>query len=284
MISDNFYIFVTDSPDFGNTSQNVQILELFESLNKFVSIEQLSSTKSREESELFNKNVLAILNPLQNNPFKIPRRYGNLLDIPDDQNANQVLQFCDPHFNNNNWKSIKIEYDGNCLFNVFATFLLGKHDAEMSKILRVYSTFELINNIDFYKRDELCRGYLRHSDGKEADDQKIETEIIKEAKCCAQLGKFCGYIIFNAIANILRRPIRLIHPILSNQVSLFLSPNIINIINENIIVPRKYTLPKPEETIHVLLCGTEQNVHVLRSGASWVPNHYVLLINKNPTS
>ena len=55
--------------------------------------------------------------------------------------------------------------EGNCLFNVFATFLLGKHDANinMSENLWVYSNFELISNIDVYKRDELCRIYLRHS-------------------------------------------------------------------------------------------------------------------------
>ena len=45
----------------------------------------------------------------------------------------------------------------------------------------------MISNINVYKSDELCRGY--HPDGREADDQEIETEIIKEAKSCAQLGK-----------------------------------------------------------------------------------------------
>ena len=270
MISDNFYIFVTDSPDFGNTSQNVQILELFESLNKFVSIEQLSSTKSREESELFNKNVLAILNPLQNNPFKIPRRYGNLLDISDDQEANQVIQFCDPHFNNKNWKSIKIEYDGNCLFNVFATFLLGKHDAEMSKILRVYTTFELINKIDEYKRHQFCQDYLKH-DHLNLDEQLIIDEIIKEAKWCAKLREWCGYIPFIAIANILGNPIRLVHPIPSNNIKLWHDHNVIN----RTFYP---TVTRPAaETIYVLACG---NVEGLMRGEEWSPNHFVLLLDQ----
>ena len=263
---------MTDTPDFGNTSQTVQILELSESLNKLASIKQLSSTESREERDLFIQNVKAILKPLQIYPFTIPRRYGNLLDISVDQEANQVLQLCEDQVMT--MKPIEVTRDGNCLFNVFATFLLGKPDAKMSKILRVYSTFELLSNFDVYKHDELCRGYLRYPDGRQADDHEIETKIIKKAKCCAQLREPCGFITLIAIANILRRSIRLVHPIPSNNIKLAHDPNVMNqTINPTVTEP---AAERPE-TIYVLACG---NVKGIMSGKEW-PSHFVLLVDTN---
>ena len=233
-------------------------------------LDSIEQAKRELETPQTLLSVHISLEPSKYSQFSIPKREGNLLDIHEDPDARQLLQFCYPHFNN--WKPIKIEADGNCLFNVFAMFLLGKHDTEMSKILRVYSTFELISNIDVYKRDERCRGYLRHPDGREADDHEIETEIIKEAKCCAQFGKWCGYITLIAIANILRRPIRLVHPINSNNIKLAHDPNVMNqTINPTVTEPAA-------ETIYLLACG---NVDGLKRGEEWRPSHFVLLIDTN---
>ena len=239
-------------------------------------LETMFTTLNKLASQLlddgtFIKSAKTCLESLKYRQFSIPEHENNnLLDIGVDPDARKILLFCEYKFKN--WEPIKIEADGNYLFNVFATFIIGKHDAEMSKILRVYSTFELISNIDVYKRDELCRGYLRHPDGRQADDHEIEKEIVKETKCCAQLGKRCGYITLIAISNILRRPIRLVHPIPSNNFNLALDHSVMNqTINPTVTEPAA-------ETIYMLACG---NVDCLERCEEWCPNHFVLLIDPN---
>ena len=241
------------------------------------------SSQSLDDST-FIISVQAFLKPLKYSQFFYPQREGNLLNILADPDAGQLLGICEDEFKK--WKPIKTEKDGNCLFNVFATFLLGKHDAEMSKILRVYSTFELIYKIDEYKCNQFCKDYLKH-DNLNLDDQLIIAEIIKEAKWCAQLGEWCGFITFIAIANILRRPIRLVYPIRSNNQNIKLAHD--HRVMNRMINP---TVTEPTaQPIYVLACGNAEGLTERgnesgkeggkEGGKDWRPNHFVLLIEPN---
>lgn len=236
----------TDSQDIGNLAITLNLSEILDSLAR---LEHLSSPASHNECEMFIKIIKTILTPLNSLPLPKLKRYVNPLDNLSDKDGKRELKKSGENFKN--WKPIRIEgHDSHedYPFNLFATYLLGKPDVAMSKILRVYYTFELINNIDEYF--------------KEADDQYSKEILIKEAIRCAELKYY--RIFFKAISNVISIPIQIVNPIYSN-----------------LIFEPKNRNDKYDETIHVLECG---NLGVLNSNNPCNPTKFVLLIPKRPES
>ena len=148
--------------------------------------------------------------------------------------------------------------------------MIASRSKELVTKLRIAVVAELL-----FKRHSyhiVLQKYCRTS-----DPDFIDQEIFSEMRAASKDRAWCDYVSFAALATILSRPIRLVHPIYSVPTSsgFAYNPHSMN----DIILPARGE--SRLDTITVLFCGNADQLH--QNPAKWRANHFVLLIDPSMT-
>ena len=226
---------------------------------------------SSNHNEKFLNSARELLAPFETHSITFtPCKSSKLLKLKEDTEARIVMSYCESTFRK--WKPLYTLPDGNYVFNVCVLYLSATINYDLARLLRISVVAELLFHHDDYHKNliEYC---------KSSDPDFINEEIYQEMRAACRDKSWCGFVSFAALATVLSRPIRLVHPIINVPT---LSGYFYNSHSWNkTLSPIRTSSQLDMDTIHVLVSG---NTDELRANpAGWRSNHFVLLLDPTTT-